>query len=512
MNASWWRLAPVLVVFGGCGASEAPVGSSGSQFAIEIAPLELPDVTDLCARLTVYNTTNPALMTPGGANTVWSLSDLCADQYGDGRGSLAYVGTCDASGGTAGSPAMNTVELEIEAVLVPDADGGDGEVDDEGTPYDENETDTLAHPADFFNPCRAGSPCRITRPCVENQDTAVDFDLTVMRTARQGFFDVAVTFEDIFCSAKFDCQYPTDEDNDEHDDPIKLLFDADGVRRETGVLAFACTAGNPNSGETGETYLYMSDIVVTCEEDGVVVYEESLPPSVFNDLDGSPWLAGNQFEPARSLESLPSLECFCTGEAFVQGCVAVDCGDPDALEEACDDLCADAGEGNLVGDEYTCTEGSSACEAPAVFQYAIYQGSEFLGAGFEKAYWNVAIGFNVDVMAGRDCTLEAFATASDALVDDPTLQGLPDNETPLGASYPYLHYRINLNEAAGPGLTCGQNPVGLPPLGTAFFEDSGVRPLYTALDAPMSFAHCGHDEGGGFESTSGTCNTPVLDQ
>jgi len=41
----------------------------------------------------------------------------------------------------------------------------------------------------------------------------------VVRAANQGFFDVAVSFDDIFCAAKFDCE------NADHT-PLELLFDA----------------------------------------------------------------------------------------------------------------------------------------------------------------------------------------------------------------------------------------------------------------------------------------------
>src|SRR5690606_28057069 len=79
------------------------------------------------------------------------------------------------------------------------------------------------------------------------------FSLTILRSANQGFFDVAVEFDDIFCAAKFDCR-------DEDGDPLVLLHDANGERAETAVLAFACTGG----GEADSTHLYLSDVDVTC--------------------------------------------------------------------------------------------------------------------------------------------------------------------------------------------------------------------------------------------------------
>jgi len=82
------------------------------------------------------------------------------------------------------------------------------------------------------------------------------FDLTVMRRASQGFFDVAVTFDDIFCSAKLDCV-------------DALLHDpATDQRGPTANIAFACTAG------TGQdTTLYWGDAAVVCRDDGGEIRE-----------------------------------------------------------------------------------------------------------------------------------------------------------------------------------------------------------------------------------------------
>ncbi|MCA9517421.1 MAG: IPT/TIG domain-containing protein, partial [Myxococcales bacterium] len=89
-------------------------------------------------------------------------------------------------------------------------------------------------------------------PCAPNADNAVTFDITVARAANQGFFDVAVTFDDVFCSAKLDCK--------DGADPIRLVHDASaGARGDTLVVALACTAG-PDQ----DTTLYLDDITITC--------------------------------------------------------------------------------------------------------------------------------------------------------------------------------------------------------------------------------------------------------
>ncbi|MFO0747101.1 MAG: hypothetical protein U1F43_15780 [Myxococcota bacterium] len=229
---SSWLVASLTVtsVAAGCAADGGPPPGTGA-LRIAVAPLSLPDVTDVCYALAVT----------GPDGLVWEQRHICAGRYGNARGGdIAYVGTCDASGGTALAPTMNTVTLAIENLYDVDhpMTGGDPSV---------------AGATAWRNPCRddAGTPelegCEIDAPCRENADTPVDFDLTIMRQANQGFFDVAVNFEDIFCSAKVDC-------------PPTLLSDpVSGARGDTAVLAFACTAG-----ATGETTLLMDDVVIAC--------------------------------------------------------------------------------------------------------------------------------------------------------------------------------------------------------------------------------------------------------
>ncbi|MFO0748250.1 MAG: hypothetical protein U1F43_21700 [Myxococcota bacterium] len=471
--------------FLGCG--QADTGPSDPGFAIKVAALDLPGVSDMCVRVTVYNSSS----TFNASTTVWNEDYLCADQYGDGTGSLTYIGTCDA-----GSGDDNTVELQIQAILVPDADKLDGESDDRATPWDETKTDTLAHPRDYFDPCRAPNYCRITKPCAENADTLVEFNLTVMRSAQQGFFDVAVNFSDIFCSAKFDCQYPTDADDDGNEDAIKLLFDASGQRRDTGVLAFACTAGTATALDEGDTHLYMSDIEIDCGQGST----EILPAAVLNDREGAPLEAGNQFDPPLSTAPGFQVGCSCAGTTLTR-CVPFDCADGFARNQFCFDTCRDNNQA-YSGSTDTCAP-SAECPAPIVFQYAIYQGSEFPSADFVKDYWNVAIGFNVAAMAGKACTLHAIATASDGAL--PVVEG--GNVTRSGTTYPYVEFNINLNDPnlSGTGLTCGQNPVGGQPATVFYANGSTVRPEYTPIDEPAFFENCGHDDGAGFATQQGAC-------
>ncbi len=212
------RLSPMLGlwVLVGCGQA-AP---STTNVAIEVAPLELPGITN--ARYTVTVT--------AGGDTVWSKA-IDADRYGDGAGSLAYVGPCDAS------VQPNTVTLVLNAL--EDAAG-----------------DVPA--GTWQNP----TPVSLDVVCRENADVPVRFDLTIMRDASQGFFDIAVAFEDVFCSAKFDCK-------------PDLLHNGE-ERALTGIIGFACAAGKDQ-----ETTLYLSDVTLTCDGLTPVVVDPSRGPGQF---------------------------------------------------------------------------------------------------------------------------------------------------------------------------------------------------------------------------------------
>ena len=197
-------------------ASDVPVESAGPTIAIAVAPLGLAGIRDADYTITVTN--GPG----GGGDVVWTR-DVSSAAYGDGAGSLSVVGPCDASTG------VNTVELELTALY-----------DDVGA---------LAADA-FMNP----TPVSLEANCVPNGDVAVTFDLTLARNAQQGFFDVAVSFGDVFCSAKLDCV------NDETGGDLELLFDPTTHARDlTAVFGFACTGSL-----TGSTFLYLDDPVVTC--------------------------------------------------------------------------------------------------------------------------------------------------------------------------------------------------------------------------------------------------------
>jgi hypothetical protein len=167
------------------------------------------------------------------ASTVWRRT-LDSTQYGTPEGALTFVGACDASDQDLATPALetpNSVYLTLDGIDAP-------------TP--------LASGVDFVNPCPASAPCVQTANCLENQDTLISYNLTVMRRANQGFFDVAVNFSDIFCSGKVDCN-------------PALLHDSNAARARTTVAAFACTSGaDLDDDPTNDTHLFVNDLVVHC--------------------------------------------------------------------------------------------------------------------------------------------------------------------------------------------------------------------------------------------------------
>ncbi|MCC6621564.1 MAG: hypothetical protein IT385_09945 [Deltaproteobacteria bacterium] len=232
----------LVVIVGWAACSErgpATRAIDGPAVAIRVAPLDLVAAHNACYGITVTSQTG---------DVVWSESGVCADRFGVGGG-IAYVGPCDAdmSDLPAGDLVNdNVVTLVLEAVYdAPGTSAGD-----------------LIDEDDYTNPCGvAGTnwdgfgPCTKVVPCRANADVEVAFDLTIMRRAQQGFFDLAVTFDDIFCSAKLDCI----------GDPPGLVFDPEsGERIASFVLGFACTSGT-GPGGAQPTWLYMSDVTLTCE-------------------------------------------------------------------------------------------------------------------------------------------------------------------------------------------------------------------------------------------------------
>jgi hypothetical protein len=189
--------------------SSGPTGPQGN-LNLSVAPLSLPGIDDADYAIVVEN---------GAGDIVWQEEALTSNQYGDGAGSLTYIGACDAD------EPLHTVSLTTKTLT--DSDGTE-----------------LFAAGEAVNPCPAASPCQLTATCAENEDVFVEFNLAIMRDANQGFFDIAVNFQDIFCSAKVDCQ-------------DALLHNAAGVRAPTAVIGFACTSGGSSTSAQEPTVLYV---------------------------------------------------------------------------------------------------------------------------------------------------------------------------------------------------------------------------------------------------------------
>lgn len=199
--------------------------SGGRGLDVRVAPLRLPDIGNVVYGVTVRN---------GVGEIVWSRDNLSSTRFGDGRGAISYVGPCDAR--------QNPHTVELMVLEVSTVDGTQ-----------------LARGVDYQNPTfdAEGNPTPLGMDgivCIENADVPVVFNLTLMRNAGQGFFDVGVQFNDIFCSAKLDC---------------KEAFLHDGaVRSPSAIIGFACTtgaaAGDPSQ---PSTWLHYSDLVLACSDD-----------------------------------------------------------------------------------------------------------------------------------------------------------------------------------------------------------------------------------------------------
>ena len=283
MQTKLWAAALAVTVAGpGCSRQD---GGGGSQLELRVAPLDLEGIDYACYDLEVDGPdgTVVSLGTPGV-----SFADgdeaICSWQYGNGDGGdIAYIAPCDADDhdGDAPASADNTVTLWV-----------DGLYRDLGSDHDPDDAQDIG---DWRDPCEHG--CSLVRTCRENADTAVDFNLTLLRRAQQGFFDVAVEFSDVFCSAKLDCQ-------------DALLHDpATGERGPTAVFGFACTSGQRPDGGADTTHLYLDDVRIECGDPVTKTY--------FLDPSRGPGQVGGQepglFQIAHYVgqEQLPDLEkCF----------------------------------------------------------------------------------------------------------------------------------------------------------------------------------------------------------
>ena len=333
VTVAWLFLVP------GCLRAPEQTKPPGAEVVIEVAPLTLPGVTDVTYTLTVVT----------ASETIWTRQ-VSSSQFGDGAGALSYVGPCD------GTVNPNTVQLVVDAIQMVDG--------------------ALVEGVDFANPAPAGRPLERDITCTPDTDTRVTFDITVARAARQGFFDVGVEFEDIFCSAKLDCVKTTEAGTE----PLELLFNPHtNVRERTAVVALACTAGP----DAGDTWLHMDDLVVTCAGGQTFSVSPNLGPGNLSpSFPGPPNTADLFFQTAvfRGYEPLAGANKGYWNVALGLNADAFDTLGPCTLHAA-----ATATDGNLTN------------------------GATRVGATWPYIEWNVTL---VDVDGDLACTSHAHGDGS----------------------------------------------------------------------------------------------------
>ena len=364
-----FAVALCLVSFiGACDDGAGPAAErafDGPGVAVDVAALNLVGVGDVVWDVEVRN----GATSPG--EVVWQRR-LTSSGYGDGAGSASYIGPCDADPAVAD----NIVRVWVVGIY-EDAVSSSGQFNS-GAATGVGVVGGVA--LDFQNPTAGGVPLAQTVTCRENADVAVAFDVSLMRPAQQGFFDIAVNFNNIFCSAKFDCCNDTGSGCDD----IKLLFDEGGARARTFVLGLACTAG---TGDGVATELYLDRLALDCSSPGTGTFAADLLVSAGGATPG------NQ----------------CTPGAL-SGCAAI------------------AEPGGLDADVY-------------LFQAAVYRGEEGLtsgGVAAQKTYWNVALGVRAPISG---CHLRTRATADNGgNVNDHVDGGTVDG----GTVYPFIGWDVDL--------------------------------------------------------------------
>lgn len=233
------------VALAGCGSKEGLAGPDGYDGRIEITvrPLTSSDLSEIVYGVTVRRAA------PAPADLVWARS-VSSATFGNGVGDITYVGPCD------GSSNPHTIALVVESMR--DSAG-------------------LTIPTSkYANPAPASAPIVLTQDCQSGQDVLVSIDLTILRSAEQGFFDIGVSFADIFCSAKLDCV-----DSLLHDPTLE-------ARGPTAVLGFACTSGKLVDGAPEPTWLHFTDVALACEGVPTLYFDPSMSAGQHGSLGAGP--------------------------------------------------------------------------------------------------------------------------------------------------------------------------------------------------------------------------------
>jgi len=278
-----------LLCLGACaeGPANKPddFGYKGTGIAFGVSPLTLDSLTDACYSFSVVNGNNELVVGRGpgavlahngvagaaGTNiTGTAMETVCASQFGFAAGGdISYVAPCDADtlpSNVATANNVHTVTLWVDALCISGnpLKTGDANWKTPGTP-----SNICVEMQPYVNPCGSAG-CSLSVTCVENADTPVSFNLTIMGQADQGFFDIAVNFDDVFCSAKLDDCNDVDGPGGSAPAPIQTMFDPTTHQRiDTIVAAVACTAGPTPSGSPNtavNTVLNFTNLTVACND------------------------------------------------------------------------------------------------------------------------------------------------------------------------------------------------------------------------------------------------------
>lgn len=220
-----------------CGEPTTP---GGPAMEIRVKPLQFQQVLRVCYDLAVLDAFGVTLWQFGdpfvNANdTPPDTETICSDEYGTGSGGdIQYIGPCD--------PAYNpnVVRIVIDGIYTLN-----GRLEDN---------------VDWLPTCTAAEPCFQYVNCEENENILVEFNILVLRSANQGFFDIAVKFDDVFCSAKVDCSY----DADGKQTIVAVHDSATGKEVQTAVVGLACTGGPDTADEDVESILHANDVRLAC--------------------------------------------------------------------------------------------------------------------------------------------------------------------------------------------------------------------------------------------------------
>jgi len=200
----------------GCGGAGPSTPSDGPSIAISVAPLDYAAPDSAAYTIEVFTRDDDGVMQPVVARVNYRATGP--------HGALTYIAPCVAGDG---GSRLGQVRITITDFF-----------DDAGHPL----TDVALPP-----------PQTKQFLCSEQQDTLVEFEFTVIRSLNNGFADIVVDIDDIYCAAKIDCQ------PDLYPDPET------GSMGPALVFGLACTGGdNVALGDNLLAFSFDTDPAVAC--------------------------------------------------------------------------------------------------------------------------------------------------------------------------------------------------------------------------------------------------------